>query len=626
MKPWLALTTGALLAGLLAGCGGDSNHDPAPEPGAATPEHIRLSFLGRHSSGIFDGSAAEIVAFDAASGRAFVVNAEKGALDVLDMSDPANPTLEQTLITSDIAVGTEVNSVAVHDGLVALAIEAPEKTDPGYMAIYDAATLERLGLAQVGAQPDMVAFTPDGNTVLTANEGEPNDDYSIDPQGSISVIDIRDPASPTVRTAGFDAYNGQEAALRETGVRLYGPRANAARDLEPEYLAISADSTTAWATLQENNALAKVDIATATVTGILPLGTKDHGQEGNGLDVSDKDGRIDIRARPGVLGLYLPDTVHAYTAGGQTWLVTANEGDARAWGEDNGAYFGSEGEGCVGDTSLGFVEEFRVKHLVHADGFDRRCGDDLPPQLRQLAAGALLNPDVFGYCGAMAGDPGGCRDDETLGRLNVTWTQGYRTGADGNPVMFDASGVQDPSGDRLMYDTLYAFGARSFSIWSEDGARVWDSGDAIETFLASDQCRLGSQRTLACADYFNSGHDEGDAFDSRSDAKGPEPEGLTLGTLGDKTFLFLGLERMGGVLVYDITNPTAPTFEDYLNSREDWASEDTENVPGGAGDLGPEGLLFIAAADSPNGQALLLVGHEVSGTTAVYTIESQPGG
>lgn len=625
MKPWLALTTGALLAGLLVGCGGDNNHDPAPEPGVTTPEHIRLSFLGRHSSGIFDGSAAEIVAFDAASKRAFVVNAEKGALDVLDMSDPANPTLEQTLITSDIAVGTEVNSVAVHDGLVALAIEAPEKTDPGYMAIYDAATLERLGLAQVGAQPDMVAFTPDGNTVLTANEGEPNDDYSIDPQGSISVIDIRDPASPAVRTAGFDAYNGQEAALRETGVRLYGPGANAARDLEPEYLAISADSTTAWATLQENNALAKVDIATATVTGILPLGSKDHGKEGNGLDVSDKDGRIDIRARPGVLGLYLPDTIHAYTAAGKTWLVTANEGDARAWGEDNDAYFGSAGEGCMGDTSLGFVEEFRVKHLVHADGFDRRCGDDLPPRLRQLAAGALLNPAVFGYCGATAGDPGQCRDDDRLGRLNVTWTLGYRTDAEGNPLMFNASGARDATGDRLMYDNLYAFGARSFSIWSEDGALVWDSGDAIETFLASDQCRLGSQRTLACAAYFNSGHDEGNAFDSRSDAKGPEPEGLTVGTLGDKTFLFLGLERMGGVLVYDITDPTAPTFEDYLNSREDWATEDTESVPGGAGDLGPEGLLFIAAADSPNGQALLVVGHEVSGTTTVYTIESQPG-
>ncbi|ASK36258.1 alkaline phosphatase [Alcanivorax sp. N3-2A] len=622
MKPWLALGTGALLAGLLAGCGSDSDNDPAPTPDTSTPDHIRLSFLGRHGTGIFDGSAAEITAFDPVSGRAFVVNAEKGALDVLDMSDPANPTLEQTLTTSDIAVGTEVNSVAVQGGLVALAIEAPAKTAPGYMAIYDATTLERLGMVQVGAQPDMVTFTPDGNSVLTANEGEPNDAYSVDPEGSISVIDITDPTNPQPRTADFSAYNGQEASLRQSGVRIYGPGANAARDLEPEYVAISADSRTAWVTLQENNALAKVDIGNATVTDILPLGSKNHGEDGNGLDASDEDGEINIRTWPGVLGLYLPDSIHAYSADGQTWLVTANEGDARAWGEDNDAYFGSEGDGCAGDTSLGFVEEFRVKHLVHKDGFDRRCGDDLPAQLRELAAGALLNPETFGYCGASAGDPGECRDDETLGRLNVTWTLGYRTDDSGAPVMFDANGVQDPAGDRLMYDNLYSFGARSFSIWNEDGELVWDSGDAIETFLASDECMAGSQRTFACAEYFNSGHDEGSAFDSRSDAKGPEPEGLTIGQIGDKTFLFLGLERMGGVLVYDITNPTAPALEDYFNSRDDWATEDTESVLASAGDLGPEGLTFIAASDSPNGKALLLVGHEVSGTTAVYEVES----
>ena len=39
-----------------------------------------------------------------------------------------------------------------------------------------------------------------------------------------------------------------------------------------------------------------------------------------------------------------------------------------------------------------------------------------------------------------------------------------------------------------------------------------------------------------------------------------------------------------------------------------------------AGDLGPEGLVFIPAAQSPNGRPLLVVGNEVSGTTAVLQL------
>jgi len=623
MRLWLALGAGTLTAVLLAGCGGDDSNDNLPtSPDTPAVSGVKLNFMGRHSTGQFDESAAEIPAYDAGSQRLFVVNAQKGALDVLGLDDPANPTLVDTLTTADIGANTEVNSVAVRDGLVAVAVQAPVKTDHGYLALYDAETLARISVADVGALPDMVAFTADGQYVLTANEGEPNDDYSVDPQGSISVIDISDPESPVVATADFTAYNGQESALRADGVRLYGPGASAAEDFEPEYIALDGDGTTAWVVLQENNALAKLDIASATVTDILPLGEKDLSVDGNGIDASDDDDQINIRTFDGVVGLYLPDAIHAYSSGGATYLVTANEGDARAWGEDNDAYFGAEGAGCAGDASLGFVEEFRVKHLVHASGFDRRCGDDLPPQLRALGAGGLLNPDTFAYCGAVDGDPGDCREDDVLGRLNITWTEGYRTDNNGDPVMFDETGVEDPAGDRIMYDKLYAYGGRSFSIWDQDGEQVWDSGDAIEQFLASDQCQAGAQRNIPCADYFNSGHDEGSAFDSRSDAKGPEPEGLTLGTLGDKTFLFLGLERMGGVLVYDITDPTAPVLNDYLNSREDWDTEDTDAVLASAGDLGPEGLVFIPAADSPNGKALLVVGYEVSGTTAVYEVET----
>lgn len=234
-------------------------------------------------------------------------------------------------------------------------------------------------------------------------------------------------------------------------------------------------------------------------------------------------------------------------------------------------------------------------------------------------AGALLDPSVFGYCGATTdGSPGTCNANAELGRLNITWTLGYKTDASGLPLRYTATGVQDPAGDRLMYDTLHSFGARSFTIWDDNGALVWDAGAAIEQFLASDDCKLGSARNIPCKDFFNSGHDEGDAFDSRSDAKGPEPEGLAIGTIGSKTFAFVGLERMGGVLVYDITNPTAPTRVDYLNTRDEWLTDPVDLAT--AGDLGPEGLSFVPASQSPNGKPLLIVGNEVSGSTAVLQL------
>ncbi|WP_439587910.1 choice-of-anchor I family protein [Hydrogenophaga sp.] len=607
------LTTSLVMIAVLAACGGGSDDTPAPSPAPeATPAGLTLQKIGSYSTGQFGVSAAEIPAFDAASKRLFVVNAQLGAVDVLNLTNPISPTKIGVIDATALLAGASINSVAVHNGIVAVAIQAAVKTDNGLMALYRASDLTLLGSVAVGALPDMVTFTPDGQTVLVANEGEPSDDYQVDPEGSISIIDVRNPAAPVERKATFTAFNAQAAALRTAGVRIYGPNATVAQDLEPEYIAVSADGTTAWVTLQENNALARVNIASATVTDILPLGFKDHGVAGNELDASDTEGgAVTIRTWPGVHGMFLPDAMASYTVGGQTYLVTANEGDARAWGEDNAAYW-------AGDASQGFVEEFRVKHLVNRNGWSGRAGDDLPPQLNAIAAGGLLDPAVFGYCGAVAGDPAGCRADSALGRLNISWTMGYRTNPDGSPMMFSAAGVQDPAGNRLMYDRLYSYGARSFSIWNANGGLVWDSGAEIEKFLNSTDCRLGSTRNIPCTDFFNSGHDEGNAKDSRSDAKGPEPEGIALGRIGNKTFAFIGLERMGGVLVYDITTPTAPVRVDYLNTRDEWLTNPPDLAT--AGDLGPEGLVFIAAKDSPNGKPLLVVGNEVSGTTAVLQL------
>ncbi|MDR6985155.1 hypothetical protein J2X32_003812 [Rheinheimera pacifica] len=605
----------ALTLAVLTACNSSDNREPVvTEPVVQTPTTLSLSLLGRHSSGEYLVSAAEITAYDPDSKRAFVVNAQSGVVDVLYLIDPQNPVYLDSISATAIAENAVVNSVAVHNGLVALAIESAPKTDRGFVAVYNAADLSLRDSIEVGALPDMLTFTPDGNYILVANEGEPSDDYQIDPEGSVSVINVSNPDVLFAATADFRTFNSKKAELKTAGVRIFGPHASVAQDLEPEYITVSADSKTAWVSLQENNALAVLDITTATITDILPLGYKDHGIDGNGIAASDTQSDINIARWPGVVGMYQPDTIASYTANGATYIVTANEGDARAWGETNPAYWN-------GDASQGFVEEIRFKHLFHKSGFARRVGEDMPPQLINLAAGALLNPEVFAYCGAEPGEPGDCREDDLLGRLTVAWTDGYRKDVNGNPVLFNRSGVEDENGDRLMYDQIYAYGGRSFAIWSADGGLVWDSGDFFEQYLASDECKLGSARDIACATYFNSNHSAGSSFGNRSDNKGPEPEALAIGSFGEKTFAFVGLERMGGVMVFDISTPTAPTFVDYLNTREDWTTADPGTTLANAGDLGPEGITFVSAENSPNGKPLLLIGNEVSGTTAIYQID-----
>lgn len=244
--------------------------DPAVDPPA-------LTLLGSYDSGKGEG-AAEIIAYDPQTRRAFVVNAIDATVDVLDLRYPDRPRKIRSLGVGTIAPDLgSANSVAVKNGLVAVAIEADPKQNPGLVAFYRSDTLRFLGAVEVGALPDMVAFTPNGQTLLVANEGEPSDDYLNDPEGSITVIDLsRGVRRATARTADFHAFNDQATRLRKIGVRIYGPNASVAQDLEPEYITISDDGHTAWVTLQENNALAVVDIPSATVRDIAPLGVKSY--------------------------------------------------------------------------------------------------------------------------------------------------------------------------------------------------------------------------------------------------------------------------------------------------------------------------------------------------------------
>jgi hypothetical protein len=397
----------------------------------------------------------------------------------------------------------------------------------------------------------MLTFTPDGTRVLVANEGEPNDAYTVDPEGSVSVVDlVAGPGGATVATARFTPFDAQKAALIASGVRIYGPDTTGAepdgiapvsRDLEPEY--ITCDGATAWVTLQEANALAIVDIATATVTSVVPLGTKDHLLARNSLDPSDRDGpggggAVQFVNGP-VRGMYLPDAIRSFTVRGRTFLVTANEGDTRDWG--------------------GYSEEERIKDLV-------------------------LDPVAFPNAAAL-------QQNASFGRLKAT----------------SAQGDVDDDGQ---FEELYSFGARSFTLWKASGELVWDSGDDLERMTAA-----------ALPLRFNADNTEND-FDARSDDKGPEPEGIEVGLVDGNWYVFVALERVGGIVVYDVTNPKAPRFQAYVNLRDFRATPPGSSGPVGPPgtevpglDLGPESLRFVPAEDSPNGKPMLIVVHEVSGST-----------
>jgi DNA-binding beta-propeller fold protein YncE len=319
MKTILAAAVAASLTFSIANAGPQG---PGAPQFAISLQH--LSSIGTDSIG---STGAEIVAYDAKTKRAFAINSTDNDLAVIDLANPAAPILIYKVSLDSYGAG--LNGVDTHDGLVAVAVEASPKTDPGKVVFLDARTLAVRGAVTVGSLPDMLTFDGDGQRLLVANEGEPVSYLpgAVNPEGSVSIVDpSRGVARATVRTADFRAFS--KDALLAMGVRVFGPGATAAQDLEPEYITISG--RTAWVTLQEANAVAVVDVPTAVVTGIVPLGLKDHSLPGHGLDASDRDGStISIATWP-VFGLYQPDAIASFRVGKQHFLVTANEGDSRS--------------------------------------------------------------------------------------------------------------------------------------------------------------------------------------------------------------------------------------------------------------------------------------------------------
>ena len=666
---------------------------------------ISLTHLSAYETGVFDEGAAEIAAYDSTHQQLVFTNANDNELEIIDFSDPANPVGIAAIDLSPYGGG--VNSVKVFgNGIYAVAVEADVKQDSGFLVFFDY-TGQYLNQVQCGALPDMVQVSKDGSFLVVANEGEPSDDFTRDPEGSVTIVDVSGgvaaatvthvsfqgaPIDPNVNIYGLDtiqliqedfedqalelgnwnqvtltpnnvswihddfsgdffaeasgfkggsstngpsndwlisdpvnlsdfaavelnfqnsmnfsdagggtfhmlittgnasdsasavvaawdtltfnrsgggynevasgainlnAYLGETVflAMNYTSSGSQGGEAELwqiddivltgsygdANNLEPEYIAISDDNSTAYAILQENNAIAIIDLATATVSNVLSLGYKDHSQAGNGLDPSDRDSGIKIAEHP-VFGMYQPDAITYINIGGQGYILSANEGDAR----DYDAY----------------SEEERIKDVT-------------------------LDPTAFPNAVEL-------QEDSVLGRLNIT----------------TSLGDTDGDGD---FDELYSYGARSFSIWNATtAALVWDSGDEFEQTTAQE-----------FPNDFNANNDENDSFESRSDNKGPEPEAITTALFNGEPYALIGLERIGGIMVYNISDPTATQFVTYVNNRD--FSVDAE-LPNGdpnpaVGDLGIEDIIVINGSQSPDGNTYVVTSNEVSGTVSIFTVE-----
>ena len=503
---------------------------------------ISLTKIGSYDSGYSnkDGGVTEIISYDKVKNNAWVVNGATGKLDILSLEQVTGGISDKIPVKSldipamvakvvpDFQYG-DMTSVAVNGdlGIAAVALQDADYSKHGYAAILTTEG-ELLTMIEAGCQPDNIVFTPDGTKILVANEGESREGIGegiIDPAGSVTVItlDTADVQKSIAVTVGFEAFDSERETLIENGIIMVKDNLPSV-DFEPEYIA--ATNQKAYVALQENNAIAVLDLDTKEYNGVHSLGYKDLSMEKDALDLVE-DGVYEAKTYDAV-SAYMPDGIAVYETEGKVYILTANEGDAREWGD--------------------YCNEIKAT-VTATDGTEA----------------------------------------EKVRTIDAEVTDGL------------------PEGETVLY------GARSFSIYRADNdglTKVYDSGNDFETKTAE-----------YFPAYFNISNDD-NAFDSRSPKKGPEPESVVIGKVEDKTYAFTALERIGGIMVYDITDPEKAAFCNYINTRD--FSEDPEVVEKLTGDIAPEGLTFISAENSPSETPILLAAFEVSGTVGAYAVGEKP--
>ena len=494
----LALQLGTVVPAAAAGINSTAGYENGNSP-------LNLNLIARYASGQYnvDGGVMEIVAYSQSNGFAYAINGQSGLLAAISLKNLAAGSSVARLSGTDIDVKAlveaadssfhygDMTSVAVSpdSATLAAALQAEGYNDAGRVALFACnadGSLTLRGLVETGVQPDMVTFAG-SSTVLTADEGEPREGYGdgiVDPRGSVTVADV---STLTSEVVGFDAFDARRDELASAGIVLK-KGVDPSTDLEPEYIAVSGGK--AYVTLQENNAIAVLDLASRTFDGIYSAGFEDYSV--TPIDIDKKDDAYAPRTYGSLMGIRMPDAIAAFQAEGKTYLVTANEGDAREWGdEDLGTFYLSEDEQDFGEEG------------------------------------------VTSPTGAITGE---------------------NSGLEGKVVFFK---VEDFDG--LDSGKDYLFGGRTFTIYEagENGVtEVFTSGNDFETLTA---------RYLT--DYYNCSNDN-TVVDDRSGKKGPEAESVTVGTVDGRTYAFVALERTGGVMVYDVTEPASAQYVNYINTRD----------------------------------------------------------
>lgn len=478
-----------------------------------------------------DGGVAEIVTYNKDDKVFYVVTGVTQSIDLVKINSDGSTERKKRINIGDVLKGQDINvgdmtSVSYSDekNLLAVAVQDKDYKNNGHIVILDKEGNYKESF-ECGVQPDMVTFTKDGKYILSADEGEPREGYDngIDPKGSVTIINVGDKSTNKVE------FNINRDKALKKGI-LLKKDSNPAEDLEPEYIAISDDNKTAFISLQENNAIASIDIESGDINYVKGLGFIDHSLSGNEIDAVRGKGdnaKIDIK-RDNFFGTPMPDGIAFLSKDGKDYILTANEGDAREWGKKKNKYE---------NTKSKKFDEKANKKTEYLD------------------------------------------NDKT---------------------------------DGLDENKIYLLGGRSFSIYdASDLTRVYNSGSDFEKITAR-----------IFPDFFNTSNDEDkgpDELDARSNKKGPEAENIAVLNIKDKTYAIVGLERISGIMIYDITDPSNPVYKDYFNNRIFIKSVNDKEEIGleKRGNVGPEGLCAIEAKDSPTGKPIVLVANEVSGTVQV---------
>jgi len=273
-----------------------------------------LKFLSRISN--VDDS--EIVAYMPLYHKLFAVGGNS-SISVFDLTVVEKPVAVETKKLSG-----DASCVSVFDDLVAVSLISENHTDPGKVVLYRYTdSLKFLKSYSVCSEPDMLTFTGNGGALLVACEGSPSDDGKINPEGAIALIQILEEDNP-VSILKFDHLDS--TVIIKNGVRKTGP-GTFFQNLEPEYITVDPSSKMAWVSLQENNAIASIDLKAKKITSVFGLGGLDHSLPGKGIDFR-KDGKINIENAP-ILGLRQPDGIAVLSEKGRHYIYTANEGASR---------------------------------------------------------------------------------------------------------------------------------------------------------------------------------------------------------------------------------------------------------------------------------------------------------